>query len=85
MEAIEDFRKILEVKQYSTHTIASYISAQRLIQGSLKTSDWEQVTEPDLFQVIYTLIHHKKASVSYQEQRIMVFLPLDYIKNFLFP
>ncbi|HAA23795.1 MAG TPA: integrase [Cytophagales bacterium] len=71
MEAIEDFRKILEVKRYSSNTIASYISALRLIKGALKTPAWEQVTEPDLFQVIYTLIHHKKASVSYQKQLIM--------------
>ncbi|HAA12188.1 MAG TPA: hypothetical protein DCE41_11005 [Cytophagales bacterium] len=71
IEAIEDFKKILEVKRYSSHTIASYISALRLIKRALKVSPWGPVTESDLFQVIYSLIHHKKASVSCQKQLIM--------------
>ncbi|HAA16962.1 MAG TPA: hypothetical protein DCE41_36715 [Cytophagales bacterium] len=69
--SIEAIKKILEVKRYSSNTIASDISALRLIKRALKASPWEQVTESDLFQDIYILIHHKKASVSCRKQLIM--------------
>jgi len=73
---IEDFRKILVVKRYSANTIKVYTSvikgAKNYFQKSLS-----EVSEDELHEYFYNLIHAKQVSYSYQKQ-IAVGLKLFY-------
>ncbi len=64
---MRDFRSILEVKRYSKNTIDAYMSVVHLAEQYFQ-KDLHQVSETDLHQFFYHLVHKKQASVSYQKQ-----------------
>ncbi len=68
--SVADFVKILEVKRYSTNTIKTYSSFVGLVKGHFQ-KPLNKVSEQDLHEYIYNLIHHKKISFSYQKQLVM--------------
>lgn len=74
--SVSDFIKILEVKRYSTNTIKTYSSFVSLVKAHFK-KPLDKVSEQDLYEYIYNLIHHKKISFSYQKQ-LVVSLKLYY-------
>ena len=59
--SVADFVKILEVKRYSPNTIKTYSSFVSLAKGHFK-KPLNKVSEQDLYEYIYNLIHHKKIS-----------------------
>ena len=69
---VADFRKILTVKRYSENTISAYESVVKLAQGYFK-KDLCKVSETELHDYFYHLVHKKKASFSYQKQIAMAF------------
>lgn len=74
--SVQDFRKILEVKRYSLNTIGVYCSVVKLTENYFERS-LKKVSETDLHEFIYHLIHKKKISYSYQKQ-IVLALKLYY-------
>jgi len=68
--SVFDFVKILEVKRYSPNTIKTYSSFVSLVKSHFK-KPLNKVSEQDLYEYIYNLIHHKKISFSYQKQLVM--------------
>ena len=68
--SVADFVKILEVKRYSPNTIKTYSSFVSLAKGYFK-KPLNKVSEQDLYEYVYNLIHHKKISFSYQKQMVM--------------
>jgi len=78
--AIEDFKKILEVKRYSPNTIKVYVSVVKLAKGYFD-QPLEHISESELQEYFYFLVHKKKASYSYQKQ---IALGLKLFYNELF-
>jgi integrase/recombinase XerD len=70
--SITDFVKILEVKRYSINTIKLYSSVIKLAEGYFD-KPLESVSDDDLHNYFYHLVHFKKASYSYQKQIAMAF------------
>ena len=68
--SVVDFIKILKVKRYSPNTIKTYSSFVNLVIRHFK-KPLKEVSEQDLYNYIYNLIHHKKISFSYQKQLVM--------------
>lgn len=68
--SIPDFRKILEVKRYSQNTIDAYISVIQMARQFFN-HDLSKVSEKDLHQYFYHLVHTKGISYSYQKQIVM--------------
>lgn len=66
---MNDFIKILEVKRYSSNTINSYVSFLKLVEHHFNTS-LDKVTEKQLFDYVYHLIHIKNYAYSSQKQLI---------------
>ena len=65
---ITDFIKILELKRYSKNTIESYQSHLRLVRSHFDNKSFKQISDKELFEFIYHLIHTKNISASYQRQ-----------------
>ena len=68
MNIITDFIKILELKRYSKNTIESYQSHLRLVRSHFDNKSFKQISDKELFEFIYHLIHTKNISASYQRQ-----------------
>lgn len=67
--SIAHFVEILRVKRYSQSTIDSYKAALQLVFNRFK-KPIKDITETELHQFIYSYIHHKNISDSYQRQLI---------------
>lgn len=67
--SIVDFVRILQVKRYSPNTIKTYESFLKLTQGYFG-KEIGLVSETELFDYVYHLIHKKKMAYSTQRQLI---------------
>jgi len=67
--AIADFRKIMEVKRYTSNTIKTYCSMLKQTEGYF-SKPLCSVSEDELFKYVYHLIRHKESSWSTQKQLI---------------
>ncbi|MEZ5035303.1 MAG: tyrosine-type recombinase/integrase [Chitinophagaceae bacterium] len=65
--SITDFVKILEVKRYSLNTIKAYESVVKLARSYFQ-KPLHDVSEDQLHQYFYELIHSKNISIAYQKQ-----------------
>jgi site-specific recombinase XerD len=68
--SVADFRKILVVKRYSENTLKVYLSVVQLAEVHFKKQLFD-VSEAELHQFFYHMIHTKGISVSYQKQIAM--------------
>lgn len=68
--SILDFVKILEVKRYSKNTIDNYTMVVKMAEQYFNKS-LKNVSETELHQYFYFMVHTKKISYSYQKQIAM--------------
>ncbi len=68
MKAITDFVRILEIKRYSRQTIDSYKSNLQLLEVHYHPQQLSELSDQQLIQFIYHLVHTKQISSSYQRQ-----------------
>ena len=68
--SINDYRKILEVKRYSTSTIKSYTCVVQLAMDFFG-GNIQHLKEKELQGFVYHFIHNKNASYAYQKQIVI--------------